>query len=87
MINNPENFEVLDVERYGIEGNYEGEVLQLDNVDDGRPVLDPIEFRVDEEVRGELNRQCPSDWLSVNFGIDIYLKAIQIIDEAQPDNF
>ena len=46
---------------------------------EGRPVLFPNMFEVTDICLDQLNIHCPFDWASSNHGIDVYLKAINII--------
>lgn len=47
--------------------------------DDTRPYLDSLNLQISDECAQELEFNCPKDWSSNNFGTDVYLKALEII--------
>ena len=47
--------------------------------DDSRPSIDPLDLHLGNECNQELGVNCPKNWSSSNFGIDIYLRAVDII--------
>jgi hypothetical protein len=53
------------------------QIAELEN-ENPRPTFETT-FDVSENCQRELNLHCPKDWTSSNFGIDIYLKALEII--------
>lgn len=62
---------------YGVEGFVE-------DVGDrsGRPVFEPLSFQLSDNCRQQLNIEIPSTWTSSNFGIDLYLKALRIVQHS-----
>ncbi|VDI75462.1 Hypothetical predicted protein [Mytilus galloprovincialis] len=80
MINNPTDFDILDIGNYGTEGNYEDNFNDYDGIQDTRPILDSRAFSVNEICQEELNLHCPRNWASSYYGIDIYHQAVQIIE-------
>jgi hypothetical protein len=53
------------------------EQLQQENP---RPVFESLTPVLNDICRQELQIQCPRNWNSSNFGIDVYLRAVQIIE-------
>ena len=45
-----------------------------------RPILDSINMEPEPEIRRLLAQYCPQSWTSDNFGIDIYLKAVELLE-------
>ena len=54
-------------------------VLTNDN-EDTRPILDPTDIEPAAETNRLLALNCPKSWTSDNFGIDIYLKAVELLE-------
>ena len=53
--------------------------LNIADIDDTRPSLNPLNSQISHECQEDLERNCPRNWVSDNHGIDIYLKAVEII--------
>lgn len=47
--------------------------------DDTRPSVDPLDIQISNDCVQQLDLNCPKDWSSTNFGIEVYLKAVEII--------
>lgn len=80
-INCPVDIPIDDIaeELYGVEGNIDitaNETIQSTE----RPVLGPLSLHVTETAAEELQMNCPTDWNSENFGIDIYQRAVGILE-------
>lgn len=78
IINNPIDSADTDWEQYGIEDHLHTDVQDRDYVNP-RPVLDPPSYTVTDDTLQELHQQCPHDWQSDNYGIDIFQKAVEIV--------
>lgn len=50
-----------------------------DRYTDTRPILDYVSLHVADETRQLLEEHCPKNWASENFGIDVYIKALEIL--------
>ena len=48
----------------------------------GRPVFEALSFHLSDNCRLRLNHEIPVGWTSTNFGIDFYMKAVQIIQQS-----
>ena len=46
---------------------------------DHRPTLQPVYHGVSDECMSQLSEECPRNWESVEFGIDVYEKALGIL--------
>lgn len=80
-INCPVDIPIDDIgeELYGVEGDIDitvNEAIQSTE----RPILGPLGLHVTEPAAEELQINCPTDWISENFGIDIYQKAVRILE-------
>ncbi|KAJ7380779.1 hypothetical protein OS493_007159 [Desmophyllum pertusum] len=49
----------------------------------GRPIFDPPSFQLSDNCREQLSIEIPATWISPNFGIDLYLKALDIITHSE----
>lgn len=78
IFNNPIDVLDLDWEQYGIEDNTD--VQYLHNVNP-RPVFDPPSYAVTNDTLQELQQHCPFNWHSANYGIDIFQKAVEIVEK------
>lgn len=76
QMQNPIGLEIMaeNIPLYGVEGHTLGHAR-----DGGRPILDAPTSVLSEGCQLVLNAEVPSNWTSTNFGIDIYLKAINCI--------
>ena len=63
---------------YGVEGfiNDEGE-----EDSQGRPMFQAPSFQLSENFKQQLQTEIPSTWISSNFGIDMYLKGLDIVQQ------
>lgn len=75
QMQNPIGLEITaeNLPLYGVEGHTSSAS------DDGRPILDAPPSVLSEECQLALSTEIPSNWTSTNFGIDIYLKAVNCI--------
>ena len=44
------------------------------------PMLDPLNVTICGQCKHHLANEIPGDWVSENFGVDYYLRAVNIID-------
>lgn len=65
-----------ETELYGVEGNIQ---LDVNHTNDQRPSLSPLVLDFGADCETELLQNCPSDWHSDNYGINIYMKAVDIL--------
>ena len=72
MINNPVN----DNE-FMEEDDTSG--LDIETDTDTRPIVESIQLHFGERIKQTLEHRCPEDWYSDNFGIDIFLRAVEIL--------
>ena len=49
------------------------------NRENERPIFGEPTFVLTDRCLTELRSHCPVDWCSINFGIDVYDRAVQII--------
>lgn len=76
LVNNPVDIPATDVENYGIEGN-----VHFDNEEENpRPIFVAPAIEINEQCQIQLDLHCPNNWNSSNFGIDIYTKAVRILE-------
>lgn len=78
---NPVPFSLTgDEENYGVEGlNVDG--IQRD--ENERPIFDPptvLDYNR-ENLQQVLDLHCPKHWTSENFGIDVYTKALRVLEQ------
>ena len=78
QLQNPVGIEsdIADVDHYGVEG-----VLHVERDEDSRPI-----FEAPYTIRGDclqsLAHQVPPGWNSTNYGIEVYLQALSIIENS-----
>ncbi|KAH3805219.1 hypothetical protein DPMN_133516 [Dreissena polymorpha] len=75
-LNCPVDMPDADLDMYGVEGNIE---LNSAEMNDTRPALGALDLQITDDCRQELDRYCSPNWNSNNYGIDIYIKAVEII--------
>ena len=68
--------EFVDVEQYGMEG-----VLHDERDEDSRPIFE-MPHTLSDHCLESLRNQVPSSWNSSNYGIDVYLQALSIIENS-----
>lgn len=76
QLQNPTGIELTpdEIDNYGVDGNID------ENIEGNeRPIFHPLSFLVPEACQHILNNEAPATWTSTNFGIDIYLRALDII--------
>ncbi|KAL3841724.1 hypothetical protein ACJMK2_019830 [Sinanodonta woodiana] len=71
------NDDKIDLVDYGAEGITD--TSADDTVEDARPVFNSPGYNLSIQCRQHLETDIHADWVSHNFGIDIYLKALDII--------
>ena len=78
QLQNPVGIEddFVDVEHYGVEG-----VLHDERDEDSRPIFE-MPFTLGDHCLEALRNQVPSSWNSTNYGIDVYLQALSIIENS-----
>lgn len=77
-LNCPVEVPETEEEFYGVEGEVNLETDQAPQTD-GRPMLGPLAVDLREACEEELQRSCPTDWDSENYGIDVFREAVGII--------
>ena len=53
--------------------------LDIETDTDTRPIVESIQLHFGERIKQTLEHRCPEDWYSDNFGIDIFLRAVEIL--------
>lgn len=78
QLQNPVGLEddFVDVEHYGMEG-----VLHDERDEDSRPIFE-MPHTLSDHCLESLRNQVPSSWNSSNYGIDVYLQALSIIENS-----
>ncbi|CAB3995481.1 uncharacterized protein LOC110446871 [Paramuricea clavata] len=76
QLQNPMGIELTidEIDNYGVDGNIDDSA-----VDNERPIFYPPSFVVPEACQHILDNEAPATGSSTNFGIDIYLRALNII--------
>ena len=64
---------------YGTEGILDG----AESAQGERPILNPPRMRLSENCQAELERDIPFTWTSANHGIDLYIRALEIIERYE----
>lgn len=59
------------------ENNYAD--IETESSENPRPVINPPALNLSEECKYNLDMECPENWTSMNFGIDVFMRAIDII--------
>ena len=77
-LNCPVEVPETEQEFYGVEGEINFETGPAPQTD-GRPMLEPLALDLREACEEELQRNCPRDWNSENYGIDVFQEAVGII--------
>ena len=77
-INCPVDSPLTDTEAqiYGVEGHID---LETNQPGEQNASLSPLAMEIGADCEHELVQNCPSDWISDNYGIDIYLKEVEIL--------
>ncbi|KAJ7363480.1 hypothetical protein OS493_009635 [Desmophyllum pertusum] len=81
QLQNPVGIELRGeaIPSYGVEGFIDDEAED----GSGRPIFDPPSFQLSDNCREQLSIEIPATWISPNFGIDLYLKALDIITHSE----
>ena len=81
QLQNPVGIELRseDIPYYGVEGFINDNEVGFDS---DRPVFDPPSFQLSNNCRQQLNIEISPTWTSSNFGIDLYLKALNIVKSS-----
>ena len=58
----------------------EGEENRDDNA---RPIFNALQMNIAELCQQELNRRCPKNWESNDYGMDVYKLAVEVINQYQ----
>ena len=69
------------IEHYGVEGITDND-RELEG--DSRPVLQSLSISLTDQCKSQLVTQVPSSWSSENYGVEHYLKAVEIIKRCAP---
>ena len=72
-----------DISSYGVEG------FINDEAEDGsqrRPMFQPLSVQLSNSCMQQLQHEVPSTWTSSNFGIDMYLKGLDIVEQYSLDS-
>ena len=82
QLQNPVGLEddFVDVEHYGME-----RVLQDERDEDSRPIFE-MPHTLSDHCLESVRNQVPSSWNSSNYGIDVYLQALRIIENSNEDH-
>lgn len=71
------------ISSYGVEG------FINDEVQDGsqrRPMFQPPSVQLSDNCIQQLQHEVPSTWTSSNFGIDMYLRGLHIVEQYSSDS-
>ncbi|KAJ7386861.1 hypothetical protein OS493_006894 [Desmophyllum pertusum] len=81
QLQNPVGIELRGeaIPSYGVEGFIDDEAED----GSGRPIFDPPSFQLSDNCREQLSIEIPATWISPNFGIDLYPKALDIITHSE----
>lgn len=63
---------------YGVEGFINDEA---EDSGQRRPVFQPLSFQLSDNCIQQLQHEVPPTWTSSNFGIDMYLKGLHIVEQ------
>ena len=66
-----------DLAYYGTEGFTDNDQQEIDN----RPTLNPPTLQLSEHCLVQLQSNVPENSISSNYGIDLYMNALQIVEE------
>lgn len=66
----------VDITYHGVEGN----IPVLEDEEDTRPIFAAPSMPISEHCQSQLNSHCPRNWASSNHGIDIFIRALGIIE-------
>ena len=78
QLQNPLGIELVGsaTEYYGVEGIIDN---SSEGEDDSRPILESLSIFLTDQCKSHLASQVPSPWWSENYGVEHYLKAVEII--------
>ena len=78
--------EMTNLEEYGVVGFGEDTDTGVVSEND-RPIIDSLFSNIiDERCQHELRQTIPSSWNSSNFGIDIFVEVLRVIERNIPNN-
>ena len=80
QLQNPMGIELESeaINSYGVEGFVNDEAEEDSQ---GRPMFQAPSFQLSENCKQQLQTEIPSTWTSSNFGIDMYLKGLHIVQQ------
>lgn len=53
----------------------------VEQQNDQRPTLLPLHYNITQRCENLLENECPRDWESLEFGIDVYEKTLRILGD------
>ena len=68
---------------YGVEGFINDEA---EDRSQRRPMFQPLSVQLSDNCMQQLQHEVPSTWTSSNFGIDMYLKGLDIVEQYSLDS-
>ena len=71
-------FEEQNIQDHGIDN------VDEDSNEEGRPIFGPLSHMINDQCRLELSREIPD--YNINFGIDYYLKCVEIMERNSQGN-
>ena len=80
QLQNPLGIELVGstIEYYGVEGIVD---ISREGEGDSRPILQSLSISLTDQCKSQLASQVPSSWSSENYGVEHYLKAVEIIKQ------
>ena len=78
QLQNPLGIELVGsaIEYYGVEGIIDN---SIEGEYDSRPILESLSISLTDQCKSQLVSQVPSSWSSENYGVEHFLKAVEII--------
>lgn len=77
------NWKVRAINSYGIEGFINDEA---EDDSQRRPMFQPLSNQLSDNCIQQLQHEVPPTWTSSNFGIDMYLKGLHIVEQYSFDS-
>ena len=83
QLQNPVGIELssAELEFYGAEG-----VLHMERVEDSRPIFQ-VPVALSDHRSQILSNQVPTNWTSSNYGIDVYLRVLDILENSDVTDY
>ena len=80
QLQNPLGIELAGstIEYYGVEGIVD---ISREGEGDSRPILQSLSISLTDQCKSQLASQVPSSWSSEHYGVEHYLKAVEIIKQ------